>query len=247
MRSRKTGHKLVIRRVHCIYTFYQQKLILRPSSCTRCKLLVIHCCCFTRCDWSTRHIEMRRLLRKKRSLWVKNRRTDAWWRNMINGISRADDWKRNFRMSREQFTELCEELRPFITPGKLPNYLALSVEKKVDITLYYLKDTTGSIWMTANTFGIHQCTRYQRLSLKFVQLYLLISPEYIHLPKTEDKVRAKVAEFETQFGMVQAFGSVDGTHIPIRRPVVDRIISTINDFSLSVYKQCGILKAISWT
>ena len=57
-----------------------------------------------------RHIKMRRLLRKKRSLWVKNGRTDAWWRNIINGISPADDWKRNFRMSREQFTELCEEL-----------------------------------------------------------------------------------------------------------------------------------------
>ena len=76
-----------------------------------------------------RHIRMRRLLRKKRSLWVKNGRTDAWWRNMIDGISPADDWKRNFRMSRERFTELCEELRPFITHGISPNYLALSVEK----------------------------------------------------------------------------------------------------------------------
>jgi hypothetical protein len=57
-----------------------------------------------------RHIRMRRLLRKKQSLWVKNGRTDAWWRNMIDGISPADDWKRIIRMSRERFTELCEEL-----------------------------------------------------------------------------------------------------------------------------------------
>jgi hypothetical protein len=91
---------------------------------------------------------------------------------MIDGISPADDWKRNFRMSRERFTELCEERRPFITPGKSPNYLALSVKKKVGVTLYYLKDT-GSIWMTANTFG-NTSVPYQRLSLKFVQLYLLI-------------------------------------------------------------------------
>ena len=34
-----------------------------------------------------RHIRVRKLLRKKRSIWVKNGRTDAWWRNMINGIS----------------------------------------------------------------------------------------------------------------------------------------------------------------
>jgi hypothetical protein len=43
-------------------------------------------------------------LRKKRSFWVKSGRTDTWWRNMINGISPADDWKRNFRMSRERFS-----------------------------------------------------------------------------------------------------------------------------------------------
>jgi hypothetical protein len=183
-----------------------------------------------------RHIRMRRLLGKKRSLWVKNGRTDAWWRNMIDGISPADDWKRNFRMSRERFTELCEEFRPFITPGISPNYLALSVEKKVDVTLYYLKDT-GSIWMTANTFGIHQCTVSKIVLEVFTAILSThLSPKYIHLPKPEDEMRAKVAEFEAQFGMIQAFGSIDGTHIPIRRPVVDyltpRITSTISNFSL---------------
>ncbi|CAB4008825.1 Hypothetical predicted protein [Paramuricea clavata] len=55
-----------------------------------------------------RHIRMRRLLRKKRSLWVKNGMTDAWWRNMIDGISPADDWKRNFRMSRERVQAVCD-------------------------------------------------------------------------------------------------------------------------------------------
>ena len=53
-------------------------------------------------------------------------------------------------------------------------------------------------------------------------------------------MRAKVAEFETQFGMVQAFGSVDGTHIPIRRPVVDSQ-DYFNDkqfFSISVQAVC---------
>ena len=33
---------------------------------------------------------------------------------MINRISPADDWKRNFCMSREQFTDLCEELQPLL-------------------------------------------------------------------------------------------------------------------------------------
>ena len=89
---------------------------------------------------------------------VSNGRTDQWWQNMISGVSPEEDWKKNFRMTRPEFEDLCEELRPHIFPDpKSPNRQAVSVEKKVALTLYYLKDTR-SMWMTANTFGIHQCT-----------------------------------------------------------------------------------------
>ena len=72
-----------------------------------------------------------------------------------------DRWKgsrrsmeKNFRLPRGRFVELAEELRPYISPNPLsPNYRALSTEKKVAVTLYYRKDT-GSLAMTANTFGI---------------------------------------------------------------------------------------------
>ena len=88
-----------------------------------------------------RHIRLRKLLRKKRSRWVNSGRTDLWCENMINGVSPDNDWKRNFHMSKGKFLELCEELRSYISPGNSPNYLTLSVEKKVAVVLYYLKDT----------------------------------------------------------------------------------------------------------
>ncbi|KAJ7335991.1 hypothetical protein OS493_013357 [Desmophyllum pertusum] len=63
-------------------------------------------------------------------------------------------WKKHFRMSKECFYELADELRPFIAPHPdSPNRRALSTEKRLAVTLYYLKDT-GSLWMTANAFGI---------------------------------------------------------------------------------------------
>ena len=34
-------------------------------------------------------------------------------------------------------------------------------------------------------------------------------------------MREKVSEFEITFGMIQAFGCIDGTHIPIKRPLTD--------------------------
>ena len=67
-------------------------------------------------------------------------------------------WKNNFWLSRAKFDEICNELRPYISPNILSlNYRALSVEKKVAAVLYVVKDT-GLMTMTTNTFGIRQYT-----------------------------------------------------------------------------------------
>ena len=64
-------------------------------------------------------------------------------------------WKKNFRMDKTTFFELVEILRPMISPDtNSPNCRSLSTEKKIAVVFYYLKDT-GSLWMTANTFGIN--------------------------------------------------------------------------------------------
>lgn len=81
-----------------------------------------------------RYVRMKKLMRQKRSKWIECGRTDAWWQNMINGLSPEQDWKRNFRISKELFQELCEKLRPYISPKDTPNYRYLSVEKKVCIS-----------------------------------------------------------------------------------------------------------------
>ena len=157
--------------------------------------------------------------RKPRSTWVKKGRTDLWWENMVNGLSPAEDWKKNFRMYRPEFEELCNELRLYILPDpRSPSSRALSVEKKVVITLYYIKDT-GSLWMTANTFGVHQSTVSKVVDEVCKTIADKLGPRYIYLPKTVEDMLKKVSEFELKFGMIQAFGCIDGTHIPIKTPV----------------------------
>ena len=67
-------------------------------------------------------------------------------------------WKKNFRMDKITFFELVESLKPMISPDmNSPHYRSLSTEKQIAVILCYLKET-GSLWMTANTFSIHQCT-----------------------------------------------------------------------------------------
>lgn len=121
-------------------------------------------------------------------------------------------------MSRESFCELADKLRPFIAPKPgSPNYRYLTIEKQLAVTLYYLKDTG----MTANTFGIHQCTVSKTIVEVCRAINLHLRPTYLSLPKDVDEMRRKVSEFQFKFGMTQAFGCIDGTHISIKRPQIN--------------------------
>lgn len=108
---------------------------------------------------------------------------------------------------------LVSELRPYISPNpKSPNHRALSAEKKVAVALYFLKDT-GSLRMTANSFGIAVNSASAAVSEVCQAISNYLGPKYLHLPKDEESMRVKVAEFEATFGMTQAFRCIDGTHI----------------------------------
>ena len=166
-------------------------------------------------------LRQRRLRRRKRSCWHKPGRSDQWWIKMINGEAPDEFWIKNFRMTKESFAELETELKPYISPNpSSPNYRSLSSAKKLAVTLYYLKDT-GSLIMTANAFGIAVCTVSAVVVEVSSAISKMLGPKYLHLPVNENEMRKKVCEFETKFGMLQAFGCIDGTHVPILRPVKD--------------------------
>ena len=90
----------------------------------------------------------RRRIRRKRHKWVNPGRTDPWWINLKKGVLGEEEWHLNLRMNRDHFMQLVERLRPFLQHDPC-NFRsdALSVEKKVAVTLYYLKDQ-GSYRMT---------------------------------------------------------------------------------------------------
>ena len=147
--------------------------------------------------------------------------------------------KKNFRMGKDAFHELVTMLDPFIGSKTTPNYRKLSTPKKLAMVLYYLKDT-GSLWMTANAFGVHQCTVSKTLVSVCEAINEILGPQLIKLPQNSHEMREKVSEFEITFGMIQDFGCEDGTHIPIKRPLTDWQ-DYFNDkqfFSLNVQAIC---------
>ena len=179
------------------------------------------------------------LNRRPRSCWFKNGRTDLWWENMWNGIAPEECWKKNFRMPRESFMNLLAEINPYISPDPTsPNYRALSAAKKLALTLYFLKDT-GTLGMTANTFGVAINTASSIITEVCEVISEKIGPKYVHLPKSKESMQRKVSEFEAKFGMTQAFGCVDGTHIPIKCPAENsQDFFCYKQYSLNVQGVC---------
>ena len=185
-------------------------LAVTPKNKLRKKKLTKKMQLLTDCMFLSCHVRI--LRRKPKSVWVVDGRDDIFWQNLLNQKSRDWCWKKNFRLSRESFFSLYEQLPPYIaTDPKTPNYRCLSSEKKLALTLYYLTDT-GSLLMTANVFGVHQCTASKIIILVCNAINKHLGPAYLHLSQDKDEMIRKVSEFELKFGMIQAFGCIDGTH-----------------------------------
>ena len=77
---------------------------------------------------------------RARLFWVRPGRRNEWWDNFIAQRVTAEEWKENFRMSRETFLKLCDDLRPSLEGRATGMRMPLPVEKQVAVTLYYLAD-----------------------------------------------------------------------------------------------------------
>ena len=74
-------------------------------------------------------LSRRRKIPQRRRFWVKPGRSDKWWQNMMDGKCVSDEWKKNFRMPKEQFMELVDELRPYISPSPNSPRPSITAEK----------------------------------------------------------------------------------------------------------------------
>ena len=75
--------------------------------------------------------------------------------------------------------------------------------------------------MTANAFGLHINSVSKVINEACQAMTYKLGPKYQHLPRDEDQKGTKVAEIEAKYGMLQAFGFIDGTHIRMKRPTMN--------------------------
>ena len=138
---------------------------------------------------------------------------------MVNKVVPMEEWCLNLRMDYPVFMKLVDHLREFLICDLLAfRQDCISPEKRVAIALYYLKDQ-GSLRMTANAFGVAKSTVSKSIKTVCTLLCDHLGPKLISFPSTVEEMDVVANNFEKKFGIPQVIGCVDGTHIPIKKPM----------------------------
>ena len=120
-------------------------------------------------------------------------------------------WIENFRVSRETFLFICEQLRPKIAKMDTTFRKALPVEERVAVTLWFLA-TPGEYRTISRPCTV--CSIVRDMCKAIIDVH---SPQYIKFPSGNELSRT-VSAFEAVHGVPQCVGARDGSHIPINAP-----------------------------
>ena len=157
------------------------------------------------------------MLRKPRKHWIRPAHKNDWWLSFKYNQVNPQDWHENFRMSRESFLVLCQQLEEHLIKRNTRFRKAVSVQEQVALTLYYLSDE-GRLRKTANAFGLGKSTvsAIIRRVCKVITVHL--TSKYIKFPKTKEEVEESSSLFYAKHGFPQRIGVIDYTHVPIKQP-----------------------------
>jgi len=149
--------------------------------------------------------------RQDRIIWM-HPRSSNWWENVVLQSFGPRDWLDNFRVSRETFHYLCEQLRPLIQKKTTVMRRPESVPRRIAITLW-VQATPSEYRTIAHLFGIARCTVCVIVKETCEAIVQKLVPLYIRYPAGET-LNEVITGFKEKWGVPQCAGSVDGTHIP---------------------------------
>ena len=93
---------------------------------------------------------------RPREVW-RFKRSSTWWEEVVLSSFTSRDWMENFRVSRETFPYLCDQLKGTIKKQDTRNRRPVSVSQRVAITLWILA-TPCEYRTVAHLFGLARCT-----------------------------------------------------------------------------------------
>ena len=72
---------------------------------------------------------------RNRRFWIRPGRSNEWWSTFLAQKVIDEEWKENFRLSRENLYRLCHELQTFLVKTCTKVRKPLSVETQLAVTL----------------------------------------------------------------------------------------------------------------
>uniref|UniRef100_A0A8C1LIX0 DDE Tnp4 domain-containing protein n=1 Tax=Cyprinus carpio TaxID=7962 RepID=A0A8C1LIX0_CYPCA len=144
-------------------------------------------------------------------------RGPSFWETEVLQNFQENDWYLNFRMPKETFSFLCDQLHPYINP-QITNMLdPVPLEKRVAVTIYKLASNV-EFHDVANLFGIGTSTACN-IFWEVCEALSKLRRVFVKRPKTVPEVQAIITGFERKTGFPMCAGALDGTLIPIIAPV----------------------------
>lgn len=127
------------------------------------------------------------------------------------------DWLEKFRMSKETFFYVCNQLRPGLAPHSAHFHPTLPLEKRVAVALWHLA-TNVEYQTLSPLFGVGPSTVQTCVREVSYAVVLLLKPLYLRLPN-EKELENMVRIFRTRWGFPHCIGALDSLHIPIHPPL----------------------------
>ncbi|XP_072039863.1 uncharacterized protein [Amphiura filiformis] len=141
-----------------------------------------------------------------------------WWEECALPHYTDTQWMKNFRMKRDTFFRLVDEIEPEMIPRLETNAKKpISLPKRVAITIWRL--ATPCEYRTIGLlFGVGRSTANKIVHEVCAAIMLTIYQDYIRWP-SGDRLKTVLRGFEIHRGYPQCAGAIDGTHIQISAPL----------------------------
>ncbi|XP_061211696.1 uncharacterized protein LOC133213486 [Neopsephotus bourkii] len=144
-------------------------------------------------------------------------RGSDWWERVVLKEFSPRDWLEKFRMSKETFFYICNQLRPGLAPHSAHFHPTLPLEKRVAVALWHLA-TNVEYQTLSPLFGVGPSTVQTCVREVSYAVVLLLKPLYLRLPN-EKELENMVRIFRTRWGFPHCIGALDSLHIPIHPPL----------------------------
>ena len=117
----------------------------------------------------------------------------------------------NFRVSKQTFLYLCNELRSLIHRQDTRMRKAIKVEKHVAITLWCLATCT-EYRTIGHLFGVSRSTVCLIVHDTRCAIVTVMQKKYINFPAHDERCAEIARGFQSRWGMLQCIGSIDRCH-----------------------------------